>query len=52
MSIFAVATGRAIVPLFVGRKVRTAQGNAPVKRRVSFIWEQKVPQKITAIEKW
>ena len=34
--IFAVATSQAIVPTFqLGRKVRTAQSNAPVKSRLS-----------------
>jgi hypothetical protein len=33
-SIFAVATNRVIaLRLFEGRKVRTAKGNVPVKRR-------------------
>jgi len=33
--IFAVATSQAIVSILSGRKVRTAQSNAPVKSRLS-----------------
>ena len=53
--IFAPATSQAIgsSPLdAMGRKVRTAESNAPVKSRVPFLVRQKrkqtVPQKITS----
>ena len=42
-----LTTNRAIVPFLMGRKVRTAQSDAPVNRRVPIYREQKVPQKIT-----
>ncbi len=48
MIIFAVATSRTIAPVLRVRKVRTAQGNAPVNRRDPRKRVQIVPQKITA----
>jgi len=47
-----MAASRSIAPSRLagrGRKVRTAQSNAPVKSRVLPRQEQTVPQKITAI---
>ena len=40
---------QAIAPIYLERKVRTAKGNTPVKRRLPVKGQEKVPQKITVL---